>query len=156
MKKVRFTSRSPKDTWELAARLAGYLEPGDLIALKGELGAGKTEFVRGVAMGLGVPADSVASPSFALAHHYKGRLPLVHLDLYRLTTVPEDFFPDVEEYLSGPQVTAVEWAERLGSLLPPEHVEVELVITGEAERQLLFTGHGPRGEKLVALILKDS
>jgi tRNA threonylcarbamoyladenosine biosynthesis protein TsaE len=128
------------------------LAPGDLIALRGELGAGKTEFVRGLAMGLGAPADAVASPSFALAHHYQGRLSLVHLDLYRLEEISPEFLPDLEDYLSGPQVTAVEWAERLGNLLPPEYLEVTLVITGEEERQITFTGHGPRGEKLLASV----
>ncbi|MGQ9689136.1 MAG: tRNA (adenosine(37)-N6)-threonylcarbamoyltransferase complex ATPase subunit type 1 TsaE [Desulfobaccales bacterium] len=155
MNRFCLTSRSPEDTRALAARLGGYLKPGDLIALKGELGAGKTEFVLGLAMGLGVPIEEVASPSFALAHHYEGRLSLVHLDLYRLTAGPEDFLPDLEEYLSGSQVTAVEWAERLGNLGPPEYLEVNLSITGETERQITFAGHGPRGEELVALILKD-
>lgn len=152
-KEVR--SRSPAATQALAARLGAVLSPGDLIALKGELGAGKTEFVRGLALGLGAPADAVASPSFALAHHYQGRLDLVHLDLYRLKEISPEFLPDLEEYLSGPQVTAVEWAERLGSLLPPEYLEVTLEITGEDQRQITFIGHGPRGEKLLAFIRED-
>jgi tRNA threonylcarbamoyladenosine biosynthesis protein TsaE len=133
----------------VAARLGACLDVGDLVALQGELGAGKTEFVRGLAAGLGVPADAVASPSFALAYHYQGRLTLVHLDLYRLPEISPEFLPDLEDYLSGPQVTAVEWAERLRDLLPPEYLEVLLVITGEEERQITLTGHGPRGETLL-------
>jgi tRNA threonylcarbamoyladenosine biosynthesis protein TsaE len=152
VKQVRLISRSPADTQAVAARLGARLAPGDLIALQGELGAGKTEFVRGLALGLGAPADEVASPSFALAHHYQGRLDLVHLDLYRLEEITPEFLPDLEDYLSGPQVTAVEWAERLGNLLPPEYLEVALVITGERQRQITFTGHGPRGEKLMSSI----
>ena len=142
-------SRSPAETREVAARLGAVLEPGDVVALRGELGAGKTEFVRGLAVGLGVPQDAVASPSFALAYEYPGRLTLVHLDLYRLAEISPEFLPDVEDYLTGPQVVAVEWAERLGKLLPPEHLDVLLVITGEEERQLTLTGHGPRWGGLI-------
>jgi tRNA threonylcarbamoyladenosine biosynthesis protein TsaE len=103
-------------------------------------------------MGLGVPEDAVASPSFALAYEYQGRLTLVHLDLYRLVEITPEFLPDLEDYLTGPQVTAVEWAERLGSLLPPEYLDVFLVIAGENEREITVTGHGPRGEKLICYL----
>jgi len=139
---IQLWSRSPEETRALAARLGADLREGDVVALRGELGAGKTEFVRGLAAGLGVPEDTVASPSFALAHEYQGRLTLVHLDLYRLAELSAEFLPDVEDYLTGPQVTAVEWAERLGSLLPPEHLDVFLAITGEEERRITLTGHG--------------
>ena len=144
-----FVSRSPAETRQLAARLGVGLEPGDVVALRGELGAGKTEFVRGLAAGLGVPEDAVASPSFALAYEYQGRLTLVHLDLYRLAGLSPEFLPDLEDYLTGPQVVAVEWAERLGNLLPPEHLDVFLAISGEEERQLTLTGHGPRWEEVL-------
>jgi tRNA threonylcarbamoyladenosine biosynthesis protein TsaE len=119
------------------------------------LGAGKTEFVRGLARGLGVPEEAVASPSFALAYEYQGRLTLVHLDLYRLAGVSPEFLPDLEDYLEGPQVTAVEWAERLGKLLPPDYLEVTLTIIGEEERQISLTGLGPRGEELLALVAEE-
>jgi tRNA threonylcarbamoyladenosine biosynthesis protein TsaE len=150
--RVRCLSRSPVDTRALAARLGAHLGSGDVVALTGELGAGKTEFVRGLATGLGVPGEAVASPSFALAYEYQGRLTLVHLDLYRLSEISPEFLPDLEDYLTGPQVTAVEWAERLGSLIPQEYLEVVLVITGEQERDITFTGHGPRGEELISYL----
>lgn len=150
MKRFTVASRSPADTWALAARLGALLQAGDVVALYGELGSGKTEFVRGLAAGLEVPSKMpVTSPSFALAHEYLGRLTLVHLDLYRLDRVTPDFFPDLEEYLFGGQVAAIEWAERLADLLPPEFLEVRLSITGEFEREIALTGHGPRGEQLV-------
>jgi len=150
--RIQLLSRSPAETRALAARLGSDLRPGDVVALRGELGAGKTEFVRGLAAGLGVPEDEVASPSFALAYEYQGRLTLVHLDLYRLAEITPEVLPDVEDYLTGPQVTAVEWAERLGDLLPPEHLDVVLTITGEEERRITLTGHGPRwAELLVSL-----
>jgi tRNA threonylcarbamoyladenosine biosynthesis protein TsaE len=153
---VQVISQGPAETRALAARLGAHLAPGDLVALRGELGAGKTEFVRGLARGLGVPEEEVASPSFALAYEYQGRLTLVHLDLYRLAGVSPEFLPDLEDYLGGPQVTAVEWAERLGNLLPPEYLAVTLTITGEEEREIILAGHGPRGEELLALVARES
>ncbi len=141
-------SRSPEETRTLAARLGQRLAPGDVVALKGELGSGKTEFVHGLAQGLGVPPDLVASPSFILAHEYPGRLKLVHLDLYRLEDLPPELLPDLEEYFSGAGAVAVEWAERVAPLLPREYLEVILEITGEEQRTLTFMGHGKRGREL--------
>jgi tRNA threonylcarbamoyladenosine biosynthesis protein TsaE len=114
------------------------------------LGSGKTEFVHGLAAGLEVPAEvPVASPSFTLAHEYPGRVLLVHLDLYRLEDLPAELLPDLEEYLSGHGVVAVEWARRLAPLLPEDYLEVQLVILNETERRLTFAGHGARGRELV-------
>jgi tRNA threonylcarbamoyladenosine biosynthesis protein TsaE len=143
-------SHSPGETRALAARLGQRLAPGDVMALHGELGSGKTEFVHGLAQGLGVPPEvPVASPSFTLAHEYLGgRLPLIHLDLYRLEELPPELLPDLEEYLYGGRVVAVEWAERLAPLLPEDHLEVRFAMTGESQRTLTFTGHGPRGREL--------
>jgi tRNA threonylcarbamoyladenosine biosynthesis protein TsaE len=121
-----------------------------VVALNGELGSGKTEFVHGLAQGLKVPPEvPVASPSFTLAHEYPGgRLHLVHLDLYRLEDLPPELLPDLEEYLSGDQAVAVEWAERLAPLLPEDYLEVRLTITGESQRTLTIVGHGERGREL--------
>ena len=118
MKPLVRISRSPEATRALAARLGDRLAPGDVVALNGELGSGKTEFVHGLAEGLEVPPHMVASPSFTLVHEYPGRVPLVHLDLYRLEDLPAELLPDLEEYLSGPQVMAVEWARRLAPCSP--------------------------------------
>jgi len=149
MKPLVRLSRSPEDTRALAARLGPWLAPGEVVALNGELGSGKTEFVHGLAQGLQVPPDVVASPSFTLVHEYPGRLTLVHLDLYRLEDLPPSLLPDLEEYLSGDQVVAVEWARRLAPLLPGDYLEVDLEIVGESDRQLTFIGHGPRSWELV-------
>ncbi len=150
MKPWSCTSRSPEETRALAARLGEWLAPGDVVALQGELGSGKTEFVHGLARGLEVPAGTpVASPSFTLVHEYPGRLKLIHLDLYRLEALPPELLPDLEEYLSAADAAvAVEWAERLAPLLPPEYLEVRLAVSGENRRTLTFIGHGPRGEEL--------
>lgn len=152
---LRLTSRSPAETRALAARLGARLAPGDVVALMGELGSGKTEFVHGLAQGLEVPPQvPVASPSFTLVHEYPGRLTLVHIDLYRLEKVPPDLLPDLEEYLAGPQAVAVEWAERLADLLPPDHLEVHLAITGPKKRTLTLFPHGPRSQKLLQALGK--
>ena len=96
-----------------------------------------------------MPPDLVASPSFTLVHEYPGRVPLVHLDLYRLEDLPASMLPDLEEYLSGPRVVVAEWARRLAPLLPGDYLEVDLEILGENDRRLTFTGHGPRSWELV-------
>jgi len=150
MRRLRFITHSPRETRELAARLARHLAPGDVVALHGELGSGKTEFVHGLARGLEVPdREAVASPSFTLIHEYPGRVPLIHLDLYRLEDLPPDLLPDLEEYLASPGVVAVEWAARLGPLLPPDHLEVRLAIAGDHDRELTFLAHGPRSDYLL-------
>jgi tRNA threonylcarbamoyladenosine biosynthesis protein TsaE len=129
------------------------LAPGDVVALTGELGSGKTEFVRGLAQGLDVPGtQAVTSPTFALVHEYAGRLTLVHLDLYRLEGLPLDLLPDLEDYFSGPYAAAVEWAERAARLLPADHLEVHLSIAGEEERTVTFTAHGPRSRELLEAV----
>ena len=150
MRPLERLTHSPEETRALALRLAAWLIPGDIIALNGELGSGKTEFVHGLAQGLKVPASvPVASPSFALVHEYPGRVLLVHLDLYRLENLPAEMLPDLEEYLAGGGVVAVEWASRLAPLLPADYLEVQLTIQGETSRQLTFVGHGRRGRELV-------
>jgi len=150
MKEFRFRSNSPEETRVLAARLGELLAPGDVVALKGELGSGKTEFVHGLAQGLGVPSQvPVASPSFTLAHEYPGRCALTHIDLYRLGDLPPEMLPEMEEYLYGSRVAVIEWAERLKGLLPEDHLEVLLAITGESRRDLTFISHGPRSRRLV-------
>ncbi|MGA9753826.1 MAG: tRNA (adenosine(37)-N6)-threonylcarbamoyltransferase complex ATPase subunit type 1 TsaE [Desulfobaccales bacterium] len=157
MKPYALISHSPEETRALAVRLGLLLKSGDVVALNGELGSGKTEFVHGLAEGLKVPPEvAVASPSFTLVHEYPGRLTLVHLDLYRLEDLPPELLPDLEEYLAGPQVVAVEWARRLAPLLPGDYLEVDLEIIGETQRQLTFTGHGLRSWELVCHLTKDS
>jgi len=108
-----FTSNSEADTRAIASRLAAGLAPGVVLLLSGDLGAGKTVFVRGLAEGLGIMADQVTSPTFTLVHEYRGgRLPLIHVDLYRLDRADLDDI-GLDQDLAGTGVTAVEWPERL-------------------------------------------
>jgi tRNA threonylcarbamoyladenosine biosynthesis protein TsaE len=156
MKPWSYISHSPEETRRLAARLGRQLAPGDVVALNGELGSGKTEFVHGLADGLEVPANVVASPSFNLVHEYAGRVKLLHVDLYRLEDLPAELLPDLEEYLVGSQVVVVEWARRLAPLLPQDYLEVDLEISGETLRQYTFTGHGARSWNLVKSLEKPA
>ena len=112
------TSNSESDTRAIASRLAATLAAGDVVLLSGDLGAGKTAFVRGLAEGLGVSPDQVTSPTFTLVHEYRGgRLPLIHVDLYRLDRA--DLFEiGLDQDLAATGVVAVEWAERLARPIP--------------------------------------
>ena len=106
------STNSELETFALGEQVAGTLEPGTFVLLHGDLGAGKTAFVRGMAAGLGANPDDVSSPTFVLIQHYKGRTPLVHVDLYRLDTAAAVDDLGLEELASG-AVVAIEWAERL-------------------------------------------
>jgi tRNA threonylcarbamoyladenosine biosynthesis protein TsaE len=110
---VTHTSTSESETRAIAAALAPALTPGAVILLSGDLGAGKTAFVRGLAEGLGIDPDEVTSPTFTLVHEYRGgRLPLIHVDLYRLDRAELDEI-GLDQDLAATGVTAVEWSERL-------------------------------------------
>ena len=111
------TTTSPEETHRVAADLLKGLGPGTVLALHGELGAGKTCFVQGLAQALGVKR-AVGSPTFTLINEYPGPLPLYHIDLYRIGGVNEAFGLGLEEYLESEGITAIEWAERVAELLP--------------------------------------
>jgi tRNA threonylcarbamoyladenosine biosynthesis protein TsaE len=115
---VTHTSNSEADTRAIAAALSPSLLPGAVVLLSGDLGAGKTAFVRGLATGLGVDPDEVTSPTFTLVHEYRGgRLPLIHVDLYRLDRAELDEI-GLDPDLAAAGVTAVEWSERLARPIP--------------------------------------
>lgn len=122
---IHLISRSPDDTRRAAARLAPALRPGSVLALHGDLGAGKTCFIQGLAEALGV-SSSVSSPTYTLISEYQGRLPFYHADLYRLEEPEEAMRAGLDEYLHGQGVTAVEWAERAANLLPGHTIHVRL------------------------------
>lgn len=121
---------------EFGGRLARELRRGDVIALSGELGAGKTALVKGVARGLGIAVE-VTSPTFTLIHEYGGgRLALYHIDLYRIDSVPQALAIGIEDYLNGTGVTVIEWAERIASLLPPHTTRIRIESLGENTRRI--------------------
>jgi tRNA threonylcarbamoyladenosine biosynthesis protein TsaE len=114
---VTHTSASERQTREIASAFAATLQPGAVLLLSGDLGAGKTAFVKGLAEGLGISSDDVTSPTFTLVHEYRGgRLPLIHVDLYRLERADLDEI-GLDQHLAGRGVIAVEWAERMSRSL---------------------------------------
>ncbi len=134
--------------------LGEIVEPGDIVTLEGPLGAGKTALTQAIARGLGVdPRIYVTSPTFSLLHEYQGRIPLYHMDLYRLTGEYEIESLGFSEYLYGNGLTVIEWPERLGSLMPPERLHVTLAISGETSRTANLTGYGNLWQKKVADIV---
>lgn len=143
-------SNSPEQTVALGECLGKLVLPGEFIALTGDLGAGKTHFVQGVAKGLGVdPEVRVTSPSYTLLNEYHGRIPLYHFDLYRLGGDGDILDLGFDEYFSGKGVCVVEWADRLCIELPKEHLRIAFVLTGELRRRIEIFAEGPRYEELV-------
>lgn len=129
-----FVTASEQETFAAGRRLAGSLAPGTFVLLHGDLGAGKTAFVRGLAAGLGADPGDVSSPTFVLIQHYQGRVPLTHVDLYRLDTGPAVDDLGLEELASG-GVVAIEWAERLPRALAGS-VTVKIEDLGGDQRRL--------------------
>ena len=131
-------SHSPDETRRFGERLAARLRPGDVVACIGELGAGKTCFIQGLAHGLGVTSE-VTSPTFVLVNQYRGRLHVYHLDAYRTESLAELADLGVEEMLHGDGVTVVEWADKLGPLLPPHTITVTITGLGDEPRDIEIT-----------------
>jgi tRNA threonylcarbamoyladenosine biosynthesis protein TsaE len=143
-------TRSVEETIALGESVGFLVEAGHFIALTGELGAGKTHFVRGFAAGMGVdPAVRVTSPTYTLLNSYHGRLPLYHFDLYRLTGNQEVVELGFEEYFYGSGVCIVEWAERLGDLLPEERMSITFTYLDENVRRIVFAPFGEQYEKML-------
>jgi len=133
--RVLVRSASPAETRALAGRMAGVARPGDRLALMGPLGAGKTEFAKGFAAGLGV-TETVDSPSFTLMAEYRGRLPLFHLDLYRLGGTREAIEGGLLDEREREGVTLIEWAERLDGRVDPGRLEIRIVIVAGEVREI--------------------
>ena len=144
---------SAEDTERVGAAVAAELRPGDVVTVSGELGTGKTTFVRGACRGLGVDGP-VTSPTYTIGHRYDGRVPVSHLDLYRFASVSPAEWGDLEPYFDG-AVVFVEWPEAAGDELPPVRLRARLAYTEPgrvidlqaAEKSLLeriFSGAGPR------------
>ncbi|HOD65102.1 MAG TPA: tRNA (adenosine(37)-N6)-threonylcarbamoyltransferase complex ATPase subunit type 1 TsaE [candidate division Zixibacteria bacterium] len=134
---LNVVSHSETETVGLAEKLVPFLRPGDLIVLTGELGAGKTVFVRGLARGLGVDPALVNSPSFTIVNEYpEGRLPLYHFDLYRIGNPAELLEVGWNDYLAREGITVVEWGERAGDCLPPRYYRAVFRVEGEHNRRI--------------------
>ena len=149
--KYLFLSNSPASTFNLGRWMGERLKAGSIIALIGELGCGKTLFTRGICVGLGVPEKYVNSPTFAFVNEYLGRLPVFHIDLYRVGDIVEGFEIGMLDYLAEADtgVMVVEWAEKMLSLLPNDYLQVEFEVLSARRRQLKFTGFGERFSNLL-------
>jgi tRNA threonylcarbamoyladenosine biosynthesis protein TsaE len=150
MKKMVLQTKSAHETVQVGKKIGQWLRPGEVVALMGELGAGKTQFIKGLAQGVGVKKSAyVSSPSFTLINEYKGEIPFYHIDLYRLEEEKEAEELGLEEYFHGEGITAIEWADRIPSLLPGELLRVQIHYTGEQTRSIELVAKGKRYEELI-------
>jgi tRNA threonylcarbamoyladenosine biosynthesis protein TsaE len=146
----RTVTRSTDETLAVAGAVGELLGPGDVVSLIGDLGAGKTVFARGIARAVGV-TDPVVSPSFTIVREYEGRVPRVHIDVYRIDTIQELHDLGFEELVRDDAVTVVEWGDAIDALLPRERLDVRLHPGGvDEERVVELDGHGPSWQRRAA------
>jgi tRNA threonylcarbamoyladenosine biosynthesis protein TsaE len=154
---MRFISHSVEDTLRFGRMLARRLHKGDVIALSGELGSGKTVLTKGIAAGLGIRESRLISPTFVLFRIYDAKkLSLYHFDFYRLSCAGDIAGIGYEEYFFGDGVTVIEWPERLGPLMPAEHLRIGLTIVGQTGRALTLTARGPSYCELARKLDEDT
>jgi tRNA threonylcarbamoyladenosine biosynthesis protein TsaE len=137
--KVSLISNSEEETKRCAERLASQLKAGDIVLLQGDLGAGKTTFVKGLVEAFKFSSRKVNSPTFVIMNYYKGKLPIYHFDLYRLEKSKEVDTLDFDEYFYGEGISLIEWPERLGEYKPKTYYLVEFKHKGEHQRQLCIS-----------------
>jgi tRNA threonylcarbamoyladenosine biosynthesis protein TsaE len=142
---VELVSSCEEDTLEIARSLGAVLVPGDVVALSGDLGAGKTLFCKGVGEALGIPADRIVSPSFTIVTEHEGVVPFYHVDAYRLSSEREASGIGLEEVLNGEGICIVEWAEKISSMLPNSCIKVTFsFLENGGRRVILAAGDSPR------------
>jgi tRNA threonylcarbamoyladenosine biosynthesis protein TsaE len=154
MNRLKLVTHSPEETRELGKSLGRLAEPGDIYLLVGKLGAGKTCLTQGIAWGLGIK-EYTLSPSFVIMREMHGRLPLYHMDFYRLDNIAEISDLGLDDYLCGHGVCVIEWAEKGLAVLPDDHLLVNMGYVSENERALEIESHGQRYVTLLEQ-LKDS
>jgi tRNA threonylcarbamoyladenosine biosynthesis protein TsaE len=146
---VQLVSRSTDDTQRVGEELGQLLSAGDIVCLYGELGTGKTVLSKGLATGLGVAGrETVRSPSFVLIHHYHGRMPVYHADLYRLSGSTDIADIGLRELLGGDGVALIEWADKLGASVPSERLDIALEHQSEETRLITIQAQGWRYRQL--------
>ncbi len=151
MKRYTFLSSSPAATSGFGKKMGERLKGGSVIALIGELGCGKTLLTRGICDGLDVPLRQVNSPTFVLVNEYRGRLPVFHIDLYRLGEIADGFEIGILDYLAQVEsgVMVVEWAEKVLSLLPRDRLEVRFHVLSARKRRIELSAGGGRFSSLL-------
>ena len=150
---MKLTSRSPEETQRLGRELGCAARSGDVILLVGNLGAGKTCLTQGIAWGLDI--DGYArSPSFVVVNEYKGRLPMYHIDLYRLDSIAEIADLGLDDYLYGQGLCVVEWADKALNLMPPQNLLIKIDFVSGNERKLELTAHENHYKEMLSEIKK--
>ena len=148
--RVTYDTASDQETIRLGHELGKTLKEGDVIALTGELGSGKTWFTKGLALGLGISPDIIiTSPSFALINEYKGLHILFHMDVYRLERLSDFLSAGLDEYFYQDGVVVMEWADRWPEILPEWKLKVEFVILSYSIRRIIMSGHHPRAREIL-------
>lgn len=145
---MKYIAESPRDTMALGMTLAQLLQPGDVVSLEGDLGAGKTQLAKGIGAGLGIAETVITSPSYTLINQYEGKYPLYHFDVYRIEPVDlEDL--GYEEYFFGKGICLVEWGNQIREYLPTEYLQIIIEQTAIQQREFTLIAHGERYQQLL-------
>lgn len=150
MDEFKVISHSEYDTVELAQNIESEKFPNMVICLDGELGSGKTVFVKGLAGAMGI-TETITSPTFSIIKEYEGELPLYHMDVYRLDGNVDGV--GIEEYFEKGGVTVIEWAKTIEDILPKERLDIKIKVAGENKRTIILTPHGTKYEELCEAVL---
>jgi len=146
---VKFISHSAEETFALGQKIGSFLSPGDIIALDGDLGAGKTQIVKGIANALDI-RDDVTSPTYTIINEYEGRIPLYHFDVYRLDDIQQLYDIGYEEYLFDDGITVIEWAIKIQQMLPPQYMHIKIFYRYfDNERTIEIVAHGEHYEDIL-------
>lgn len=132
---MKVKSHSEKMTFEIGVKIARILEKGDIISLNGDLGAGKTHLVKGIAKGLGIH-DDITSPTFTIVNEYYGKMPLYHFDVYRISDISELYEIGFEEYIYGEGVSIIEWGNLVDDILPSYTKKINIMILDDNTREI--------------------
>jgi tRNA threonylcarbamoyladenosine biosynthesis protein TsaE len=133
---MTFESNSVEETIAHGKEFAKSLKPGDIVCLEGDLGAGKTHFVKGMASQFGIEKDKVSSPTFTLINEYEADIPIFHFDCYRLKNEDEALEIGIEEYLFGDGVSVIEWSSKIENLIPEDSIRIEIKHNGKTKRSI--------------------
>lgn len=150
MSEHQIETYTEEETKKVAVRLANLLKPGDVITLEGDLGAGKTTFTKGIAVGLGVKRV-VNSPTYTIVKEYVGELPLYHMDVYRLEDSDEDI--GFSEYFEGDGISVVEWAQFIEEYLPKDRLEIKINYLDDERRMIEFYPHGSHFHWIISSLI---
>jgi len=150
----QYISNDEEETILLGEKIGELLEPGQIILLSGELGAGKTILVQGICNGLGVDED-VTSPTYTLINEYEGELTVYHMDLYRLEDEEDLYDVGVEDYLDTERIVLIEWPDLVYDLLPPDFVYIRLVVLDDNTRKITIEAEGDKGIRLIERLAEN-